>query len=95
MIREFNKKLEQDPGYILPEGYKKVTDKNMIFEAKIRPKAAQGLPQSYLECSEVLDDLVFSILGFHTLELTSSKTTKSRARPNVFVNVNSKLMEKT
>ncbi len=25
VIREFNKKLEQEPNYILPEGYKKVT----------------------------------------------------------------------
>ena len=31
VIREFNKKLEQDPGYILPEGYKKVTDRVMTF----------------------------------------------------------------
>lgn len=25
VIKEFNKKIQEDPGFILPEGYKKVT----------------------------------------------------------------------
>lgn len=52
----------------------------------------QGVPDKYTDCLEVLDDILFNALGFHTLELMSLKTTKCKARPNVFVNVGSKLL---
>lgn len=55
VIREFNKKLEQDPSYILPEGYKKVTDRSMTFEPKVSKKACQGVAEKYADCLEVLD----------------------------------------
>lgn len=37
---------------------------------------------------------MFGALGIHVLELMSSKSTKCKARPNVFVNVGSKLLDK-
>ena len=35
VIKEFNKKIEADPGFILPEGYKKVVDKTVTLVPKL------------------------------------------------------------
>ena len=32
VIKEFNKRLEEDPNFILPEGYKKITEKQISFK---------------------------------------------------------------
>lgn len=34
VIKEFNKRIEEDPTYILPEGFKKVTLKSINFMPK-------------------------------------------------------------
>jgi hypothetical protein len=34
-VTELNKKLNKNPEYILPEGYKKITDTKITFEHKI------------------------------------------------------------
>lgn len=34
VVKEFAKRLEEDPNYILPEGYKKVTEKTIKFVPK-------------------------------------------------------------
>jgi|JI6StandDraft_1071083.scaffolds.fasta_scaffold24727_2 hypothetical protein len=67
----------------------------MTFEPKVKLKVCQGLSEKYADCSEVLDEILFNALGIHTLELMSAKATKCKARPNVFVNVGSKLLEKS
>lgn len=33
----FNKKLQQNPNYILPKGYKKLVEKTVEFEYKFSP----------------------------------------------------------
>lgn len=49
VIKEFNKKLQEDSGFILPEGYKKVTDKIINFNAQISKNARKGLSESYID----------------------------------------------
>ena len=58
MIKEFNKKIEADPGFILPEGYKKVIDKNMTLAAKLGESVTKHLSSSYLDVIEVFDEIV-------------------------------------
>lgn len=58
MIKEFTKKLEQDPTFILPEGYKKVTEKTLKLTAKFSDKI-QKFKQSYMDVYEVLDEILF------------------------------------
>jgi len=67
----------------------------MTFEPKVRLAVHHGLKESYADCLELLDEILFDALGVHTLELMSVKSTKSKARPNIFVNIGSKLLEKS
>jgi hypothetical protein len=68
----------------------------MIFEPKLKPNIlGKGIKKGFIDCAEIIDDIFFNALGFHTLELISTKITKCKARPNVFVNIGSKLLEKS
>lgn len=50
VIQEFNKKLMENPEYILPEGYKKVKDTNISFFNEITEPNRALLPKSYVVC---------------------------------------------
>jgi hypothetical protein len=60
----------------------------------VKPKVYHGIDEPYVDCVEVLNEILYSALGIHILELIAVKTVKCKARPNVFVNISSKLMEK-
>jgi hypothetical protein len=53
-----------------------------------------GIGESYVDCVEVVDEILYSALGIHILEMIAIKTTKCKARPSVFVNISSKLLDK-
>ena len=97
VIREFNRKLEEDPGFILPEGYKKIIDRSMQFEPTISPSLRSGsyLPESYINCYQIVNDIIVSAFGVNSIEPVSIKTTKAKAKPCVFVNIQSKINHPT
>ena len=68
LIKALNEKLKKDPGYPIPEGFIKVTEKTPIYDYKVPLALAQILPESKVIATEVLDDILNTILGFHFLE---------------------------
>lgn len=58
MIKEFTKKLEDDPTFILPEGYKKVTEKYMKLSPVLSNKYTK-IKESYKDVFEVLDEILY------------------------------------
>ena len=77
----------------MPEGYKKVIDKNMTLAAKLGESVTKHLSSSYLDVIEVFDEIVSeSELGFHIFEPLTTTTTKYRVKPSAFTNVKPKLM---
>ena len=48
VVKEFTRKLQDDPTFILPEGYKKVTEKVMTLSPEFSEKN-KGIPESYME----------------------------------------------
>ena len=59
VIKEFNRRIEEQPGFILPEGYKKVTDKIITYVPEISKNVKKGLKQSYINVLEILDEIIF------------------------------------
>jgi hypothetical protein len=47
-----NKRLQDNPDYILPEGYKKITENRILFDHKI---FLEAMSPTYKEVYEVLD----------------------------------------
>lgn len=65
VVKSLNKLLSKDPNTHLPEGYKRVADKDLKVEFKV-PKVL-GLPKAYKAAVEILDSVLAKI-GIHILE---------------------------
>lgn len=91
LIEEFNRRLEQDAEFALPEGYRKV------FEKEVRMDFALGAPidESYTHSIEILDELIQQVLQVRIIEPRISKRTVVKAKPSGMAKNASKLMEKS
>ena len=58
VIRQFNKRLKQNPEYILPEGYKKVKLTELYYDYEIHPANIKGFSSVYNDVLEVLDQIL-------------------------------------
>ena len=63
-VKELNKKLENNPGYIVPEGYKKIVEKKVSFQHQI---FLEAMSPTYKEVFEVLDQILYQALDFHVI----------------------------
>ena len=52
----------------MPEGFSKVIERMPIYSYKIPECAVKFLPESKVMATEVMDDILFEILGIHFLE---------------------------
>jgi hypothetical protein len=68
VLELLSKKVQQDPYYDLPEGYKKVTEK-IVKEVHMVPEAVP-MKESQVVAIELLDSIVFKAFGTHILEPT-------------------------
>ena len=94
VIKEFNRKLEEDPNFILPEGYKKITEKQISFKAEYSENVRQNLGEAYLDVMQVLDEILSeSTLKIHLLEPISEKSVRTRVKPHAFGNIKPKISE--
>lgn len=67
MVKEFTKKIEEDPTFILPEGYKKVTEKVMKLSPLLSNKYTK-IKESYKDIIEILDEILYeSDLRMHII----------------------------
>lgn len=79
VIAELNRRLASDPSYPIPDGYQKVTEKEM--ENKYVIPAYFPIKHSKRVVVEVLDGILSDIFGFHILEPMSEMKEHVRARP--------------
>lgn len=66
MLREINKRVKENPDYIVPEKYYKVFEKEQIYNYEI-PSYFE-IPESTKICIELLDTILFGAFDFHILE---------------------------
>ena len=55
VLKELNKRLKDQPDFILPEGYYKVQEKEQVFSYKLPWYIAQGIGEAKTVALEVLD----------------------------------------
>ncbi len=79
MIMELNKRLAKDPNFQLPEGYQKVSEKEI--ENKYTIPAYFNIKESKRVAIETLDGIMFQALGIHLLEPMAEVKETLRARP--------------
>ena len=79
MIKFLNKKLAEDPDAKIPDNYKVVTDKEIVFEYKLPEHLP--LPPAYKDSMMLLDDLMFETTGVHIIEPSSKVVKVKRVVP--------------
>lgn len=68
LMQALDKKINQDPNYPVPEGYTKVIEKMPIYTYKVPECAAKFLKESKVMATEMMDEILFEVLGIHFLE---------------------------
>jgi len=91
VLKEFNRKLEEDPDYVLPEGYKKIPDIRVTFEYKLADALNDVLPEEYKDCYSIMNDIVNESLGFCLFEPFSIVNQIYLARPKILNPVSAKV----
>ncbi|KAL4446642.1 hypothetical protein ABPG74_005580 [Tetrahymena malaccensis] len=81
VIKQFNKKLEENPDYPLPQGYKKVKEKEIKFEYALDPKGILPMKESFKYAYLVLNDLFQEQLKFSIIEPKSATKEVVKAQP--------------
>lgn len=76
LLNALNKKIKEDPNYPIPEGYKKVKEKDIIYDYKLPDYIPIDPAKKF--CMELLDDLINKQFEFHFLEpiITYKETLK-------------------
>jgi hypothetical protein len=78
VVRRLNAYLVNDPNTPMPDGYKRVVDRDIEMRYEVPDTA--GMEISFKDCVEILDDVMFSSIGFHILEPMVEITTCYKAK---------------
>ena len=81
VIEELEQRLMQNPHYPLPEGYKRIVQKEVIEEYEI-PNTL-GIRESTKVSCEVLDNLLNNIFGIHFIEPISVTLHQPKVIPTI------------
>ena len=83
LIKELNLRLMDDPTYPIPEGYFKVKEKTPIYDYTLPESILDIVSEEKVLCIEVLDEIIFEIMGFHFIEPQISYDELMRVKPKV------------
>lgn len=83
ILKELNKRVREQPDFILPEGYYKVAEKEQIFKYELPSYIAQGMSISKVVALETLDTFFSEALGFHILEALVSYESRYKVKPRI------------
>lgn len=83
LVAALDKKLQADPSYPVPEGFRKVTEKVPIYEYRLPDCAASMLSESQVIATQVVDELLFGALGIHFLEPQVQFELKVKVKPTI------------
>lgn len=82
LASELGKKVQVDSSFVLPEGYRKVYEKEACFEYAIRPSLSKFVPESVKIAIEILDDIILNkLFRVHVLEPTMKYETRVKVLP--------------
>ncbi|EGR31584.1 hypothetical protein IMG5_106360 [Ichthyophthirius multifiliis] len=81
VIKEYNKKLQQNPDYPLPKGYKKIKEKQLKFDYNIDKQGNIPIKESFKYAYIFLNELLNEKLGFHLIEPKSIIKEVVKAQP--------------
>jgi hypothetical protein len=75
-------KVNQDPDFVLPPGFVKVPSFNITYVHQ----APEYLKESERISKEIIDNLVFSLFGFHTILPRAKHEPKTIVKPDIYNN---------
>jgi len=78
LIKELTKKVNDDPEFIIPEGYKKVTEKDVTISYSLQCIPAN---ENAKICAELLDSIIFDEFSIHFIEPVVHFENKIKIRP--------------
>lgn len=90
MVAELNRRLAYDPNTKLPDGYQKVTEREMVTSYTIPHYFP--IPESKRVAIEILDEIFAKAFGTHILEPMSELKETLKARPNLKVVTRDKIL---
>lgn len=70
IIAALNEKVENDPSYMLPEGYQKVIERSQIYSYELSPALLSAVGMAKAVSVELLDEIISETFDFHFLEPT-------------------------
>ena len=84
LLKELNKMIKINPNYPLPEGYRKVTEKEANFVFKIKPSIEKHISESKKVVLEIIDEIIYNkVLGVHIIEPLLEFEMKAKVYPDI------------
>ena len=80
LMAALDKKINEDPTYPVPEGFTKVLEKIPVYSYKVPECAAKFLSEGKVVATEMLDEIINDIMGFHFLEPQVKFSTKYKIK---------------
>ena len=85
-LKEINKKLAENPDFILPDGYTKVTETQTSMFKEYSETLIKQIPEKFQITYQIMDDILKDNFGIELIEKISKDKTKSFVKP-----INSKI----
>jgi len=84
LIKELNKVVKTNPDYPVPEGYRKVTEKEAFFEFTLKPTVEKYVPEKSKICFSILDEIISkNIPGVHLIESVVKYEQRLKVYPDI------------
>jgi hypothetical protein len=84
LLRELNRMVKSNPDYPVPEGYRKINEKEANFEFILKPTLSNSISESTQIVLEILEEEIFSkILGVHIIEPIVKYEVRTKVYPDI------------
>ena len=81
VLKEMNRRVKENPDILLPEGYYKVYEKDLVHNYEVPDFV--DISESSCICIEVLDSILFETMGVHFLEAIVSYEQRVKVKPRI------------
>jgi len=68
VLKELNARLKEDPTYVLPDGFVKCEQKDLIFKYDLPQTLEKYVDEKFIICYYILDYITLKALNFHLIE---------------------------
>lgn len=79
VLQQLTNLIQNDPNFIVPEGYKKIEQRKLADCYVLRENA--GITEDHKICLELLDEILFNSIGIHAIEPLTGEYTIPRVVP--------------